>query len=377
MPVMITLLFRILTPFSASISLAASLFTPEPWMKNDVEFWVSIFTRYGAKQSVIHDTEYLDKVFEVTSPHRASARIEYWQSVLRNVHEKRAAGKATLTEDERKAESLYTDIRLSGKYLAAAQKGRLRAQLGQKERFFHALMDSGRYLAHMEKIFAEEGLPIELTRIPFVESSFQLHARSHVGALGVWQFMPETARAFMRVDAIADERDDPILSSRAAAKLLKSNYARLGSWPLAVMAYNHGTAGVERAVQKVGSKDFRLLWKHYLGPGFGFASRNFYFELLAAIEIEREPMKFFGRVDRAPTMQFQEVMLIDSVHVSDLIRFYGFDADEFRLMNRGLSQKVYDGRVRIPAGFRLRVPMEARAFYERYKAFPKVLRASK
>ena len=73
----------------------------------------------------------------------------------------------------------------------------------------------------MERIFREEGLPVELTRLPLIESCFNLQAYSKAGAAGIWQFMPATGRLFMRVDDLVDERRDPIAATRAAAQFLE------------------------------------------------------------------------------------------------------------------------------------------------------------
>jgi membrane-bound lytic murein transglycosylase D len=79
------------------------------------------------------------------------------------------------------------------------EESRIRSQRGAKERFAQGLRIAGRYIAEMKKIFREEGLPEELAYLPLVESSFNIRARSGVGALGMWQFMPETGKKFMRV----------------------------------------------------------------------------------------------------------------------------------------------------------------------------------
>ena len=84
------------------------------------------------------------------------------------------------------------------------------------------------------------GVPEEIAALPHVESSFNPEAYSKVGAAGLWQFMPSTAKRFMRVDGIVDERLDPYSATEAAANLMLYNYRLLGSWPLTVTAYNHG-----------------------------------------------------------------------------------------------------------------------------------------
>ena len=137
------------------------------------------------------------------------------------------------------------------KFKIASERNRLRMQLGQKDRFVLGIFFSGRYIREMEKIFREEKVPIELTRLPFVESSFNLYAYSKVGASGIWQFMRSTGRLFhLRIDNICDLRNDPLAATRAAARLLRMNYEMLKSWPLALTAYNHGPRGVSSIVKK-------------------------------------------------------------------------------------------------------------------------------
>jgi membrane-bound lytic murein transglycosylase D len=108
--------------------------------------------------------------------------------------------------------------------LNAAHRKRLRFQLGQKDRFLDGLYQSGRFLSFMEDIFKKEGMPLELTRLPFVESSFNIRARSKVGASGIWQFMRSTARLFIKLSPAIDERNDPLRATEAAARLLRYNF---------------------------------------------------------------------------------------------------------------------------------------------------------
>jgi membrane-bound lytic murein transglycosylase D len=139
----------------------------------------------------------------------------------------------------------------------------------------------------MERIFGEQGLPVELTRMPLIESSFNLNAYSKVGAAGIWQFMPSTGRRFLTVSAAVDERRDPIASTRAAARYLREMYADLGSWPLAISGWNHGPDGLARAARELGTSDIGVIVRQYRGRNFGFASRNFYAEFLAALDLDR------------------------------------------------------------------------------------------
>ena len=86
--------------------------------------------------------------------------------------------------------------------------------------------------------------------------------------------MPSTARDYVIVDKYIDERNSPIKATEAAAKLLKANYRLLGSWPLAVTAYNYGAGGLINATYKLKTKDFNVIALEHHGKTFGFASRN-------------------------------------------------------------------------------------------------------
>ena len=94
--------------------------------------------------------------------------------------------------------NLFSDIKHDLRLVHATYRDRIRSQLGQKERFQQGIVWAGRYLHQMEEIFRGEGVPIEITRLPFVESSFNLMARSKVGASGIWQFMRSTDHLAMR-----------------------------------------------------------------------------------------------------------------------------------------------------------------------------------
>jgi hypothetical protein len=134
-------------------------------------------------------------------------------------------------------------------------------------------------------ILRRHNVPEELAALPLVESSFNPHARSKAGAVGLWQFIRATGKNYLSITRRRDDRRDPIRATEAAARLLKHNYEALGSWPLAIMAYNHGKEGIQAARTAVGSSAAEVIIAQYEGPRFGFASRNFYPEFLAALEL--------------------------------------------------------------------------------------------
>jgi membrane-bound lytic murein transglycosylase D len=169
---------------------------------------------------------------------------------------------------------------------------RVHTQRGVKERFRNGVIRSGRYVDSFQKIMGETGVPAECALLPLVESSYE-NARSIAAAVGVWQFTRATGREYLRVSGGVDERLDPVKSAQAAAKLLRENYDKLGNWPLALTAYNHGRGGMLRAKAEHGS-DLTTIISDYRGPAFGYASMNFYAEFLAAIDVYQNRQQYFG-----------------------------------------------------------------------------------
>jgi membrane-bound lytic murein transglycosylase D len=238
----------------------------------------------------------------------------------------------------------------------AAAADHLRFQLGQADRFREGLLRSGTWERHVQDTLRREGLPPELSALPHVESSFNPRAYSKVGAAGLWQFMRSTGKRWLRVDGTVDERLDPYKSTLAAAQFLNINYAILGSWPLALTAYNHGAGGMRHAREQMGTDDIVTIVRNYQSRTFGFASRNFYVSFLAALEIDRNPEKFFGKLERAPGDTSRSVRLPSAVAVPTLEKAVGADRDTLRALNLSLLDPVWAGRRPVPRGFELHVP---------------------
>jgi membrane-bound lytic murein transglycosylase D len=199
-------------------------------------------------------------------------------------------------------------------------------------------------------VFREAGLPEDLAYLPHVESSFQNHAASSVGAAGMWQFMPDTARHFGMLNAAVDERRDPVASAQGAARYLGNAHDRLGTWPLALTSYNHGVGGMKRA-QEVYGNDFATIVRNYSGPGFGFASRNFYAEFLAAREIARNPQRFFPEgVRYEPPLNLDRVRLRQTVNVTTLANYYEVSPWELTRLNQAWKPAAQSGLIALPAG---------------------------
>ena len=164
----------------------------------------------------------------------------YLKKKFSDILNRLASGQTPANYEERQLAALFKDQPLSA-YAAAAQN--LRVQEGMRERFREGLLRSRYYRSTMERIFTDAGLPPELVVLAEVESGFYNRARSNAGAVGIWQFTRGTGRQFMRITRYHDDRLDPATETEAAAKLLRSNYLTFGSWPLAITAYDYGSAG--------------------------------------------------------------------------------------------------------------------------------------
>jgi membrane-bound lytic murein transglycosylase D len=298
-----------------------------PGLEPSVEFWKLVFTRYSASELIFHDPLEPTRIYRVLEAGESNA------------------ARRVIEQEREKIQSVYG--------LKADEK-RVRIQRGLKERFASGLQLSRKHLDQMQRIFREEGVPDDLTLLPLVESSFNIHARSRAGALGMWQFMASTGKQFLRVTSAVDERKDPLESTRAAARFLKRNYDLFGNWPLAITAYNHGREGMLRAVAEVGSKDLMEIIRRYQGPAFGFASKSFYAEFLAALEVAGKGEEFFPNLEYHPPFPLEELEVERPTSIAALLKPTDIARSEFLDWNPALNPKISD----IPVGYRVKVPSD-------------------
>ena len=255
--------------------------------------------------------------------------------------------------------TLFERIEEKQKYKKAATDQRMRFQLGQKDRFLRGIFYSGRYLEEMEDIFKKADLPLQLTRLPFVESSFNLAARSKVGASGIWQLMPRTGRQYMIVNPFIDERNDPIAATQAAAKILKHNFNKLQDWSLAVTAYNFGLYGVRRLLKRRGTSDlFEIIDSKKRSRRFGFASANFYLSFLAAVYVEQNANKYFKEENNkvplwAHKLKYDSIRIQQPVSFNYLLSFFEGNRQLALLYNPHLARSIRKGYQNIPQGTKL------------------------
>jgi membrane-bound lytic murein transglycosylase D len=335
-----------------------------PELERDVQFWIRVYTALDTNSGVLHDQYNLGVVYQTlhfapdTAPRERQRQVddarEALAAALRRISE---SADAPLSPEDQQIKDLWGAEGTPARLRAAVDD--IRFQLGQADRFRAGLIRSGAWETHIAETLANLGLPAELAVLPHVESSFNPSAYSKVGAAGLWQFMRSTGRRYMRIDGAVDDRLDPFRSTEAAAQLLAYNYRVLGSWPLALTAYNHGTAGVLRAKESLGTDDIARIVRSYTSRTFGFASRNFYVSFLAALEIDHNPEKYFGALQKQTEARFREVQLPAYISVSALAHTLKMDSEQLHALNPALLPPVWSGQQRVPKDYRLRLPLDA------------------
>jgi len=358
----------LLATFTAPLVAAAESIPRPEGIQSDVNFWIRVYTEVTTNEGFLHDERNLAVVYETvkfsaatTSRERqrqVDERRDHHVAALRRIIAAMSteAGRDGLSADDKRLLALWGPN--PSAIILKEATNRIRFQLGQADRFKEGLIRSSSWETHIAETFANQGLPPELAVLPHVESSFNAAAYSKVGAAGLWQFMRSTGRRYMRVDDAVDERLDPYRSTEAAAQLLAYNYRVLGSWPLALTAYNHGAAGMRRAKESVGTDDYVKINRTYTSRTFGFASRNFFPSFLAALTIDENPEKYFGPLQRRPEQKFREITMPAYVRLSTLERALGVDREQLRVLNPGWRPTIYNGTRLVPRGYRLRLPAD-------------------
>src|SRR5262245_61243550 len=345
-----------------SASAASSPMVRPTGLERDVQFWIRVYTQIDTNAGYLHDERNLSVVYETmrfapnTPPRERQKAVEDARDRYVAALHRIATASSDLPAEDQKIRDLWGAEATPARLLEAARG--IRFQLGQADRFREGLVRAGAWQTHIAETFANRGLPAELAVLPHVESSFNAAAYSKVGAAGLWQFMRSTGRRYMRIDNAVDDRLDPFRSTEAAARLLEYNYRLLGTWPLALTAYNHGAAGMRRAKDALGTDDIERIVRNYKSASFGFASRNFYVSFLAALDIDSQPEKYFGQIEPSTEVKFQELSCPAYVPMAALERAVKVDRDTLKHLNPALRPAVWSGQRHVPKGYRLRLPAE-------------------
>lgn len=357
---------------SDSSNRISSEFKVPEGLRERTAFWFDIYSRYGEAHHVIHHVRYpwiIYKVVDTTdilqngkgprwlrrdrAQKLARATTSKIRAALYSLSRRKSYNKLPPLEKE-----LFEKLKqVSGprRRVLLMAANQVRSQLGQKDFFERGLANSSRYLPYMEEEFQRLGLPLELTRMPFVESSFNEDAYSKVGASGIWQIMPRTGQAYMIVNDHIDERNNPIKATQTAGRLLRSYYRAMKSWPLTITSYNHGIGNIQKSIKAARSRDLSEIIARYHDGPFKFASSNFYTCFLAALYSEKYSELLFKNTPREPLQSLETVKLSGKTRVKHLQKMSGLNEAELMRYNLDLRTAIKKNTY-LPRGYRVHLP---------------------
>ncbi len=207
-------------------------------------------------------------------------------------------------------------------------------QTSRRESFGRGLARSKKYEKMMKEIFRELELPTDLYYLALIESAYKPRAYSRARATGIWQFIASTGRLYgLRRTHWVEQRRDPEKSTRAAARHLRDLHQALGSWPLAMAAYNAGTSRVKRAIRKARSRDF---WKLRLPA----QTRNYVPAFYAALIIAKEPERYGFSPDFEAPLRVEQVEIEGGTKLSVVASLVHSTPEKIKDLNPELRQSV-------------------------------------
>jgi len=216
----------------------------------------------------------------------------------------------------------------------------------------NGLRRSGQYMKFARKIFAEEGVPVDVTWLGQVESAWKPKAVSWAAASGLWQFIPSTGRMYgLRQTAYIDERNSYEQATRASARHLKDLAKRYnGNWELAMAAYNTGAGNIDRAISRAGTANFWMIY-----PYIAQETRNYVPNILAVILIAKNPEKYgFKGIKPDSPMSYDVVQVPTATSLQLVADATDSNVDHIRSLNPELKRDITPRgdvyNVRIPAG---------------------------
>jgi membrane-bound lytic murein transglycosylase D len=217
------------------------------------------------------------------------------------------------------------------------------------------LQRSGRYRQMAERIFKEEGIPLDLIWLAQAESVWKPNALSHAAAKGIWQFIPGTGTRFgLSQTAYVDERSHPEKSTRAAAKYLKwlhNHFA--GDWLLAMAAYNSGENRIDNAIAKCGYADFWELYRQGLIPR---ETRNYVPIILSITIVSKNQSRYGFNVKPDPAIHYDTTNIPDQTDIRVVADLLGVPYEVVQDLNPELRRgstppgQVYS--LRLPKGMK-------------------------
>ena len=345
-------------------------------VKKRVAFWKRVYTEITSRQAFAHDSKDVRIIYKTLAlPKSRRLKKRFFRREKKRIQRILESMSKKKRRDFNRVERKMAKIigKKSSREIKELSRN-IRFQVGLRDRYYKGLIRSHMYLPYIREIYQSYKLPAELVYLPHVESSFNGRAYSKVGAAGMWQFMRATARIYgLKVSYTVDERLDFLKSTRASAKLLRNNYRKLKSWPLAITAYNHGMRSMERAVSRLKTRNISSIIKHYKGRRFKFASKNFYATFMATVEISKDPTKYFPSFIPPKKLSFSTLELPKSSRISQVKKILGQSTKVIKKYNPSIRRSAYRSNLSLPKGFRLYFPSVSNRDLKKYKlAFSKI-----
>ena len=366
----ITFKAQALTPIECTTN-----FPCQPELKPKIEFWIKVFSQFDQHKAIFHDVDSPEIVYSVIDSNvpcgfgRRNGPIEQERErirqLIRSLESKQTNPSASYSDEE---QALLSQIKGSSTYELDGATERIRCQNGVKDQFEKALSRYRYYKGDVVQVLRQYNLPEDIQYLPFVESSYNPAAYSKVGAAGLWQIMPRTARILgLKIDASIDERLDPLLATKAAGRYFLNSYQVLNSTaeeghndqtllgPFVITSYNYGIGGMRKALEVHGSNFIDVL-NNYKGKSFRVAVKNFYASFLAAKQIVTHESEYFQNIEPYIFPPFKTMTVPRSMSALKFSEQFKIPVDTLREMNPMLTKRVWSGVHPIPQNFDLKIP---------------------
>ena len=346
-------------------------------LRRRVDFWIDVYGRWRTNDAILHDAQRPHRVYKIIKGKACGTKgnTQFIKEQKRQIR-LRLERIAILIEQNKTItqakDKHYLNMfpERSPAVLRRATRN-LRCQSGNKDGFRNALRRFGTYGPIVRRVLKDAGLHQDIQYLPFVESSYNPEAYSRVGAAGMWQIMPRTARVLgLELNATMDERLDPEAASWAAARYLKdskknltvaarskkANVSDSELTPFVITSYNYGVNGMRRAIKKLGP-DFLTVLNRYRTKKFRVAVKNFYAGFLAARHVAQNSKRFFGSYSKGRPLRYDTIMLRSSVSIDRIRAVFGISLSRLKSLNPALTRFVWHGWREIPGGYPLRLPL--------------------
>jgi soluble lytic murein transglycosylase-like protein len=335
-------------------------FTADRHMLERAAVMIELYYRMDEDEALLHDPVEPSVVFgRVPIRHLQARAAEDSLAAAEAALVRRVAALAETPAEEWTPEQKALHGLFPASWTAAdaqASAARAVAKRGMRKTFRQSLERALEYQPYMDSVFRAQGVPTRLVHLAHIESWFKPNAVSPAGAAGIFQFLRSSGIRYLAIDELQDQRFDPLASTEAAARFLKSCQSYLGSWPLAIMAYNNGPGQISDAMRETGSREPSDIIRGYEAGSFKSVSRNYYAMFLAASSLALQADQLFPGLRRPAPTQYKTLKLEHGWTPSQLRVLSGYSTAVIRRCNPALRPAVFEKNLALPKGFELRLP---------------------